>query len=62
MKKKVLFICTHNSARSQMAEGLLNTLYGDKYVAYSAGTEPTEINYYAIKAMVELGIDARAGT
>ena len=57
MKKKVLFICTHNSARSQMAEGLINALYGDKYEAYSAGTEPTEVNPYAIKAMAELGID-----
>lgn len=59
MKKKVLFICTHNSARSQMAERLINALYGDKYEAYSAGTEPTEVNPYAIKAMAELGI-ARA--
>ena len=57
MKKKVLFICTHNSARSQMAEGLLSGFYGDKYEAYSAGIEPTEVNPYAIKAMAELGID-----
>jgi protein-tyrosine-phosphatase len=40
MKKEVLLICTHNSARSQMAEGLLNALYGNKYKAYSAGTKP----------------------
>ncbi|MEO0084686.1 MAG: arsenate reductase ArsC [candidate division WOR-3 bacterium] len=56
-KQKVLFICTHNSARSQMAEGLLNHLYGDKYQAYSAGTQPTQVNPYAIKVMQEIGID-----
>ncbi len=56
-KKKVLFICTHNSARSQMAEGLLNTLYGDRYEAFSAGVSPTKVNPYAIKAMQEIGID-----
>jgi len=57
LKKRVLFVCTHNSARSQMAEALLNKLYGDKYEAYSAGVEPREINPYAIKAMAEVGID-----
>src|SRR3972149_138622 len=57
MKKKFLFVCTHNSARSQMAEGLLNALYGDKYEAYSAGTEPSIVNLYAIKVMNEIGID-----
>ena len=57
MKKKVLFICTHNSARSQMAEAFLNKLYGDKYEAYSAGIEPREINPYVVKAMAEIGID-----
>ena len=56
-KKKVLFICTHNSARSQMAEGLLNAFYGDRYEAYSAGTDPSQVNPYAIKAMAEIGID-----
>jgi len=40
-----------------MAEGLMNTLYGEKYVAYSAGIEPTKVNPYAIKAMAEIGID-----
>ncbi len=57
MKKKVLFICTNNSARSQMAEGLLNTLHGDRYEAYSAGLEPTEVNPYAINVMAEINID-----
>jgi arsenate reductase len=56
-RKKVLFVCTHNSARSQMAEGLLNSLYGTKYQAYSAGTEPSVLNPYAIQAMSEIGID-----
>ena len=56
-KKKVLFICTHNSARSQIAEGLMNTFLGDDYTAWSAGTEPTQVNPYAIKVMEEIGID-----
>jgi arsenate reductase len=57
MKKKVLFICTHNSARSQMAEGILRALYGDKYEVQSAGTHPTRVNPYTIKTMAEIGID-----
>lgn len=57
MKKKVLFLCTHNSARSQIAEGLLRYLYGKSYEAYSAGTQPLEINPYAIKVMKEINID-----
>ncbi|MEG6584456.1 arsenate reductase ArsC [Dendrosporobacter sp. 1207_IL3150] len=56
-KKKVLFLCTHNSARSQIAEGLLRTIYGDKYESYSAGTEVTRVNPYVFKSMVEAGID-----
>lgn len=56
-KKRVLFICTHNSARSQMAQGLLEDLYGDSYEVYSAGTSPTEVNPYAIEVMKEIGID-----
>ena len=55
--KKALFVCTHNSARSQIAEGLLNALYNDRYKAYSAGTDPSTINPYVIKAMEEIGID-----
>ena len=57
MKKRVLFICTHNSARSQMAEGLLRHLAGDRYEAFSAGTEATFVRPPAIAAMRELGID-----
>jgi len=57
MKQKVLFICTHNSARSQMAEALLGTLYGNYYEAFSAGIEPSSVNPYAVEVMKELGID-----
>ena len=57
MKKRALFICTHNSARSQMAEGLLNAFYGDKYEGYSAGVTPTRLNSYVVKSMAEIGID-----
>jgi len=56
-KKSVLFVCTHNSARSQMAEGLLNSLYGNEYQAYSAGTEPSVVNQHAIHVMSEISID-----
>jgi arsenate reductase len=56
-KKKVLFICTHNSARSQMAEGFLKTLYPDRYEAYSAGTEAAGVNPHAVQVMAEIGID-----
>lgn len=57
MKEKVLFVCTHNSCRSQMAEGFLRYLYGDYYESYSAGLEVTEVNPYAIRVMMEVGID-----
>lgn len=56
-RKKVLFICTHNSARSQMAEGLLRARYGDSYKAYSAGVQATEVRSGAIKVMKEINID-----
>ena len=56
-KKKVLFLCTHNSARSQMAEGLLRSVYGDRYEAYSAGVEATTVNPLAVMVMKEIGID-----
>jgi arsenate reductase (thioredoxin) len=56
-KEKILFLCTHNSARSQMAEGLINTLYRDSYEAFSAGTDPLWVYPYAIEVMEEIGID-----
>jgi len=57
MKKTVLFLCTHNSARSQMAEAFLNKLRPDKYEAQSAGVTPTKVNPYVVKAIAETGID-----
>jgi len=56
-KDKVLIICNHNSARSQIAEGLLKSLYGEYYQVYSAGSNPTTVNPLAIKVMAEIGID-----
>jgi arsenate reductase len=56
-KTTVLFVCTNNSARSHMAEGILKSTYNHMYEAYSAGTEPTEINPLSIEAMKEIGID-----
>ncbi len=56
-KTSVLFICVHNSARSQMAEGLANAHYGDRFEAVSAGSVPTRVHPAAIKAMAEIGID-----
>lgn len=60
MKNRVLFLCTHNSCRSQMAEGLINHDLGDRYQAFSAGTEATTVSPRAIKVMQELGIDISA--
>ena len=57
MKKKILFLCTHNSARSQIAEGIINGFYSQNYEAFSAGTVATAVNPYAIRVMEELGID-----
>ena len=59
-KTKVQFLCTHNSARSQMAEGLLRYLAGNRFEAMSAGTEATHIRQQAVRAMDELGIDISA--
>ena len=55
--KTVLFICTHNSARSQMAEALMNHYMGDRYTAYSAGTEPGAVNIFTYIVMEEMGIE-----
>ena len=57
MKQKVLFICVHNSARSQMAEAFLNEICGDYFEAHSAGLEPGRLNPLAVEAMCEIGID-----
>ena len=57
MKEKVLFICVHNSARSQMAEAWLKHLAGDRFDVYSAGLEPGELNPVVVAAMEEVGID-----
>jgi len=56
-KKRVLFICVHNSARSQMAEAFLKQLAGDKFEVESAGLEPGTLNLLAVEAMKEAGID-----
>jgi arsenate reductase (thioredoxin) len=55
--QRVLFLCTHNSSRSQMAEGLLRARGGTRYQVFSAGTHPRAVHPLAIKAMAELGID-----
>jgi arsenate reductase len=57
MKKKVLFICVHNSARSQMAEAFLNQICGEFFEAHSAGLEPGKLNPIVVEAMQEVGID-----
>ena len=56
-KTRVLFICVHNSARSQMAEAFLNEFAGDRFAAESAGLEPGVLNPLVVKAMGEIGID-----
>jgi len=56
-KKKVLFLCTGNSSRSQMAEGLMNRFRATEYESFSAGTQPKGIHPAAIKVMKEIGID-----
>ena len=57
MKQNVLFVCIHNSARSQMAEAFLNDLCGDDFQAFSAGIEPGKLNPVVVEAMREAGID-----
>jgi arsenate reductase len=56
-KKRVLFLCTGNSARSQMAEGLLRHLAGDRYDVFSAGTSPKGLHPLTIEVMNDIGID-----
>ena len=57
MKKKVLFICIHNSARSQMAEAFLKQQCGEAFEVHSAGLEPGKLNPIVVEAMQEIGID-----
>ncbi len=57
MKKRVLILCTGNSARSQMAEGMLRSLAGDQFDVFSAGTKPVGLNPNAVAAMAEVGVD-----
>src|SRR5450755_2144879 len=57
MKKKVLFVCIHNSARSQMVEAFLNQLCGEEFEAHSAGIEPGKLNPIVVAAMQEVGVD-----
>ena len=61
-KQRVLFLCTHNSARSQMAEGFLRAMAPDRFEAQSAGTEKTAVNPLAVGVMAERGIDLQAHT
>lgn len=56
-KPRILFICTANAARSQMAEGLLRARYGERYDIYSAGTRKSKVSTRAISVMQEIGID-----
>jgi arsenate reductase len=57
MKKRVLFLCTGNSCRSQMADGLINHDFAGRIEAFSAGTEPHGLNPKAVQVMAEVGID-----
>jgi arsenate reductase len=59
-KIKVLFVCIHNSARSQMAEAFLNQIAGDRFEAQSAGLEPGTLNPLAVEVMKEVGVDISA--
>ncbi len=56
-KERVLFLCVHNSARSQLAEGLLRSLAGDRFEVYSAGSDPTQPHPFAIRVLQDEGID-----
>jgi len=61
-RQRVIFVCTHNSARSQMAEGMLRTWGGDRFESFSAGTESTGVRPEAIAVMDEIGIDIAGHT
>jgi arsenate reductase len=61
-RQRVIFVCTHNSARSQMAEGMLRAWGDDRFEAFSAGTEATRVRPEAIAVMDEIGIDIRGHT
>ena len=56
-RRRVIFVCTHNSARSQMAEGMLRAWGGDRFEVFSAGTEATRVRPEAVAVMAEIGID-----
>lgn len=56
-KKRVLFLCNHNAARSQIAEGLLKSLYGEYYDVESAGNDPSHLSMYATRVMADIGVD-----
>jgi len=58
LKKRVLFLCTHNSARSQIAEALLKHFAGSSFEVKSAGISPRDVSPYAVKVLAEIGIDA----
>lgn len=60
MKIRVLFLCVHNSSRSQLAEGLLRQLAGDRFEVYSAGSQPTQLNPFAAQVLIEHGVDPAA--
>jgi len=62
MKKRVLFVCIHNSARSQMAEAFLNQVCGEEFEAHSGGLEPGRLNPVVIEGMQEIGIDISGNT
>ncbi len=61
-KQRVLFLCTHNSARSQIAEGFLRSMAGDRFEVASAGTEATQVPPLAVRAMMEIGVDVSRHT
>ena len=61
-KKKIIFICTGNACRSQIAEGLMRHLASDKFEVYSAGSRPTRVHPAAITVMSEIGIDISSNT